>query len=37
MMKMTTGTTMMTAKCKLMYDADDETHYDDDSKVQADI
>ena len=30
MMQTTTGITMMIAKCKLMYDADDDKHYDDD-------
>ena len=33
----TTGFTMLTAKCKLMYDTDDKRHYNDDSKVQADV
>ena len=37
MIRTTTGTTMMTAKGKLMYDVDDDRHCDDDSKVQADI
>ena len=37
MMKTTTGITMMIAKCMMMYDTDDDRHYDDDSKVQADV
>ena len=37
MMLATTGMTMMIAKCKVMCDPDDNRHYDDDSKVHADV
>ena len=36
-MMQTTDITMIIAKCQLMYDEDDDRHYDDDSKVPADV